>query len=152
MKTLVKITIIFLVFSNFLRVTFIVGESVDISGGTGTNPPSSNPFRDLYSFFHDPIYNTLRCGRRGGEEKPPSATIQVIRCAFDILELLKNLALILMAIAFIGAAIYLVSTPFFGLKQIGVAWNILIWTPVGMVIVFLGDLIKDQIERLLLPK
>lgn len=106
---------------------------------------SSNPFIEIYKFFRDPILQSLRCGAEA-----TSAIGRLISCAFEFLEVLKNFALILLAIAFIGAAIYLISTPFFGLKQIAIAWRILIWAPVGMVIVFLGDIIKDQIERIFL--
>jgi len=142
-----KIIILLFLFS--LTINFVFSAEEPGTGGVGGGE-QSNPFKEVYKFFHDPFYQTLRCGRREGEENPPSATLQVIRCAFDVLEVLKNFSLILMAIAFIGAALYLISTPFFGLKQISVAWNILIWTPVGMVIVFLGDIIKDQIEKLFL--
>lgn len=115
-------------------------------GGTGgiSGSETSDPFYSILNFFREPFSSALQCGQGA-----KSATQKLLRCAFEVLELLKSLALILLVIAFFGAAIYLISTPFFGLKNIAIAWRILIWAPVGIVIVFLGDLIKDQIERII---
>ncbi|GBD34720.1 hypothetical protein HRbin35_00464 [bacterium HR35] len=129
----------------FLLVNYTLGAlEPGTGGGGGTNGGSEDPFYSILNFFREPFASTLKCG-----EGANSALQKLIRCAFDILELLKSLALILMVIAFFGAAIYLISTPFFGLKNVAIAWRILIWTPVGIVIVLLGDLIKDQIERII---
>ena len=128
---------IFFLFLIILAVNSVFSVSISQAG-------TEDPFYSILNFFREPIYSSLRCGK-GAE----SATEQIFKCIFDILELLKSFAFILMVIAFFGAAIYLITTPFFGLKNIATAWKILTWTPVGIVILLLGDLIKDQIERII---
>jgi hypothetical protein len=146
-----------LIFLFLIIFTLKIAFSIDVMPpgiqdpyqGIGSQEPNeedqtSDPFYSILNFFKEPIYSSLRCGAGA-----KSATEQIFRCIFDILELLKSFAIILMVIAFFGAAIYLITTPFFGLKNVATAWKILTWTPVGIVIVLLGDLIKDQIERII---
>jgi len=138
-----KIILLFLIVIFITKITF----SIDTLP-PGIQDPNvgiyQDPFYSLLNFLKEPIYSSLRCG--GGAR---SATEQIFKCIFDILDLLKTFSLILMVIAFFGAAIYLITTPFFGLKNVATAWKILTWTPVGIVIILLGDLIKNQIERII---
>ena len=128
---------IFLFITIFIIIQFVLAQQ--------TNNP--DPFDQVIGYFTSSTYQALKCGT--GAVNPFQ---KIIGCFFDVLKLLKSLAIILLVISFIAAAIYLISTPFFGLKQISTAWKILIWAPIGLVIVLLGDLIRAQIERIIFGK
>lgn len=97
--------------------------------------------------YLDPLKNAITEGLKCGKGAT-SALERIFNCIFEAIGLLKNLALILLTIAIIGSAFYLITTPLFGLKNIGRAWQILIWSIIGLVIILLADVIRAQIERL----
>lgn len=101
--------------------------------------------QDVGSYLNplkEAVSSELKCGQgKKGIEK-------ILSCAFEALAVLKNLALILLTFAIIGSAAYLITTPLFGLKNIGRAYQILIWSIIGFIIILLADVIRAQIEKL----
>ncbi len=97
--------------------------------------------------YLDPLKSALTEGLKCGAGSR-TALERLFSCAFEALALLKNFALILLTIAIIGSAAYLITTPLFGFKNIGRAYQILIWSIIGLIIILLADVIKAQIERL----
>jgi hypothetical protein len=102
--------------------------------------------------FYDPLKNSLMSSLQCGTSSDPffgsPALGRLFSCAFEVAGLLKDLAIILLIIAIISSAAYLISTPLFGLKQIPRAYKILVWSIVGLIIILLADVIKSQIEIL----
>lgn len=96
-----------------------------------------------YNFMKENVMSSLRCGQ--GAAKPLD---RLFRCIFEAIGLLKNIAVVFLALAIIVSAGYIISVPLFGLKNISKAYQVLIWSIIGLVVVLLADLIKSQIERL----
>ncbi len=101
--------------------------------------------QDVGSYLNplkEAVSSELKCGAgKKGIDK-------IISCIFEAIAVLKNLAIILLTLAIIGSAVYLITTPLFGLKNIGRAYQILIWSIIGLIIILLADVIKAQIELL----
>ena len=106
-----------------------------------------NP-RTFFDPLKAPIMSALKCGQNAQPIFNSPSLGRVFACLFEAIGLLKNVAVVLLVGAIIWAAVYLIATPFFGLKQISRAYNILIWSTIGLVIILLADLIRAQIERL----
>ncbi|GIW67179.1 MAG: hypothetical protein KatS3mg096_047 [Candidatus Parcubacteria bacterium] len=104
--------------------------------------------RTFFNPLKTPIMSELKCGQNAPPLFNSPSLGRVYRCAFQAIGLLKNVAVVLLAGAIIWAAVYLIATPLFGLKQISRAYKILIWSTVGLIIILLADLIRAQIERL----
>jgi hypothetical protein len=102
-----------------------------------------------YQPLRDSLMSSLKCGAGANPLFGSSALGRLFGCVFEVIGLLKNIAIILLIIAIISSAAYLISTPLFGLKQIPRAYKILVWSVAGLVIVLLADVIKSQIEILL---
>ncbi len=96
-----------------------------------------------YNSLKNQVLSELKCG--GGAT---SNLDKLFNCLFEAIGLLKNIAVIFLALAIIVSAGYLISVPLFGLKNISKAYQILIWSIIGLVIILLSDLIKAQIERI----
>lgn len=89
------------------------------------------------------VATSLKCG------KDANSTLgRLFQCIFEAIDSLKNLALILLALAIIVSAAYIISVPLFGFKNISRAYQILIWSIIGLIVILLADVIKSQIERL----
>lgn len=97
--------------------------------------------------YLDPLKNAITEGLKCGIN---AQTIleRLFSCIFEAIDVLKNLALILLTLAIIGSGAYLITTPLFGLKNINRAYQILIWSIIGLVIILLADVIRVQIEQL----
>ncbi len=96
-----------------------------------------------YNFIKEGLMSALKCGQGA-----TSALDRLFRCLFEVIDFLKNFALILLGAAIIASALYLITTPLFGLKNIPRAWQILKWSIIGFIIILLSDIIRAQIERI----
>jgi len=94
------------------------------------------------------LMSSLKCGKNAQPLFGSPALGRLFACLFEVIGLFKNVALVLLVLAIIISAFYLIATPLFGLKNIVKAYKILIWSIAGLVIILLADLIKSQIERL----
>jgi hypothetical protein len=92
---------------------------------------------------------SLKCGENAEPLFGSKSLGRLFQCFFDVLNLLKNITLVLLAFAIIASAGYLITTPLFGFKQISRAYKILIWSTIGLIVILLADVIKDQITNLL---
>jgi hypothetical protein len=103
--------------------------------------------------FYKPLSSSTLASLKCGENAEPLFGSQslgrLFQCFFDVLNLLKNITLVLLAFAIIASAGYLITTPLFGFKQISRAYKILIWSTIGLIVILLADVIKDQITNLL---
>ena len=96
----------------------------------------------------EPINSGLNCGKNAQPIFNSKSLGKLFSCLFEAIGLLKNVAVILLVMAIIASAVYLITTPLFGLKQIPKAYKILIWSTIGLIIILLADLIKSQIEKI----
>lgn len=96
-----------------------------------------------YEFLKRNVSASLKCGQNA-----TSALDRLFKCAFEAIEVLKDVSLILLALAIIISAAYIISVPLFGLQNIPRAYQVLIWSIIGFIVVLLANLIKSQIERL----
>lgn len=99
------------------------------------------------SIFLDPLKNAITEGLRCGQDQT-KALNKIFSCLFEAIGLLKTFAVILLTIAIIGSAAYLITTPLFGLENIKRAYQILIWSIIGLVVILLAEVIRDQIKKL----
>lgn len=114
-----------------LSIKFTLAASSDLTPGT----------------YFDPLKRMLTSGLRCGTTTTSSID-RIISCAFEAIGALSSLAVILLGVAIFASAAYLISTPLFGLANIPKAWQILIWSIIGLIIILLANIIKDQIIRL----
>lgn len=108
-----------------------------------SNSTSTLTITTYFNPLKNAVTEGLKCGRGA-----TSALDRIFNCIFEAIGLLKNLAIILLTISIIGSAAYLITTPLSGLKNITKAYQILIWSVIGLVVILLADVIKAQIERL----
>lgn len=97
--------------------------------------------------YFNPLKNMLTSGLGCGGTATSSIG-RIINCAFEAIDALGSLAVILLGVAIFASAAYLISVPLFGLANIPKAWQILIWSIIGLIVILLANLIKDQIIRL----
>jgi hypothetical protein len=102
----------------------------------------------FYEPLRDILMSELRCGQDAEPIFESPALGRLFACIFEVIGLLKNTAVVLLVLAIIISAFYLIATPLFGLGNITKAYKILVWSIVGLVIILLADLIRAQIERL----
>jgi hypothetical protein len=103
----------------------------------------------FYSPLRDAVSSTLKCGKNPEKITGIPSLDKLFACIFEIIDLLKNVALILLVFAIIVSAGYIITVPIFGFKQISTAKKILLWSIIGLVIILLADVIKAQIEKIL---
>ncbi len=96
-----------------------------------------------YKPLKEAVMSKLKCGKNAS-----GPLDRLIKCIFEAIGLLRNLAVILLAFAIIISAGYLITTPLFGLKNIELAWKILKWSIIGLIVILLAEIIRDQILRL----
>jgi hypothetical protein len=102
----------------------------------------------FYNPLKEALMSSLKCGI-GAQPLFGSPSLgRLFACLFEIIGLLTKVALILLVIAIIASAFYLIRAPLFGFKQISRAKDILIWSTIGFIIILLADIIRAQIERL----
>lgn len=98
-----------------------------------------------YKDLKDSLTKGLKCG--GPNVNSPIE--KIIGCAFEAISSLSSLAVIFLGIAIFISAAYLISTPLFGLANIPKAWQIMVWSIIGLIIVLLAQIIGDQIKRII---
>lgn len=104
----------------------------------------NNDVERLYNPLKENIATSVKCGTYAEN------TFQKIwDCTFEAVDMLKDLALILLALAIIISGVYLIGTPMFGSGYVEKAKKVLIWSAIGFVIIFSADLIRQQIEAIL---
>jgi hypothetical protein len=103
----------------------------------------------FYSPLRDAVSSTLKCGKNPEKITGIPSLDKLLACIFEIIGLLKDVALILLVFAIIVSAGYIITVPIFGFKQISTAKKILLWSIIGLVIILLADIIKAQIEKIL---
>jgi hypothetical protein len=103
----------------------------------------SSQFTLWYRDVKEDVATSLKCG-----ENASTTLGRLFKCAFETVNSLKSLALILLGLAIIISAAYIISVPLFGLKNIPRAYQILIWSIIGLIVILLADVIKSQIEKL----
>jgi hypothetical protein len=106
----------------------------------------------FYNPLRDALKSSLKCGESPKKITGIDSLDRLLACIFEVIGLLKNVALILLALAIIISAGYIISAPLFGFKQISKAWQILKWSIIGFVIILLADIIQAQIERIVEPR
>ncbi|MCS7200919.1 MAG: hypothetical protein NZ822_02110 [Patescibacteria group bacterium] len=131
--------VIFDVILEFFQPRFSFVNFVYASSGSIDPKVYYNPLKDL-------ITSGLQCGQGA-----TSSVDKLISCAGEAINALSGLAVIFLGIAIFASAVYLISTPLFGLGNISKAWQILIWSSIGLVIVLLANVIADQIQRIIRP-
>jgi len=102
----------------------------------------------FYKPLRDALMSSLKCGQNAQPLFNSPSLGRFFDCLFEIIGLLTKVALILLVFAIIASAFYLISTPLFGFKQISRAYQILVWSIIGFIIVLLAEVIRAQIERL----
>ncbi len=102
----------------------------------------------FYKPLRDALMSSLKCGQNATPVLGSKALGQFLKCIEEIAKALIRVALILLVFAIIASAFYLISTPLFGFKQISRAYQILVWSIIGFIIVLLAEIIRAQIERL----
>lgn len=106
-----------------------------------------------WKVFYEPLRNALGSSLRCGQNAQPLFNSQALgklfKCIFEAIGLLRNIALILLGFAIIASGAYLILTPLLGLKSIERAFDILKWSIVGFIIIFLAEIIRDQILKVL---
>jgi hypothetical protein len=105
----------------------------------------------FYKTPREALQSSLKCGLQNQLNVSENKAInQIVTCLFvDIRKLLTNAVLFLLTLAIISSAIYLITTPLFGFKQISNAYQILIWSIIGFIIVLIADIIGNQIVKIL---
>jgi hypothetical protein len=94
-----------------------------------------------YETLKNSVMASLKCGQ------PNQRPLERLReCIFKAIDLLKNIAVVFLALAIIVSAMYIISVPLFGFKNIPMAYQTLIWSIIGLVIILLASLIERQIE------
>ena len=102
-----------------------------------------------YNPLKQALMSSLRCG---GNAQPLFGSQSIGRlfgCIFEVISLLTRVALVLFVLAIIISALYIITTPLFGLKNIERAYKILIWSTVGFIVILLAEVIRAQIERII---
>ncbi len=117
---------------------------VDFALAASSNSPS--PVTDWMAWYNS-LKNKVTSGLKCGASATSNLN-KLFNCLFEAIDLLKKLAVIFLALAIIISAGYLISVPLFGLGNISKAYQVLIWSIIGLVIILLSDLIKAQIERI----
>jgi hypothetical protein len=105
----------------------------------------------FYKPLRDALMSSLNCGQNATSLLDSKALGQIVKCIEEIAKALARVALILLAFAIIASAFYLISTPLFGFKQISRAYQILVWSIIGFIIILLADIIREQIKRIVEP-
>lgn len=105
----------------------------------------------FFNFLKNAIGASLNCGKNAIPIFNSQILGQIFACLFEVLGLLRNVALVLLVLAIVASAAYLITTPLFGLENIKLAWQILVWSIIGLIIVLLADVIRDQILKILKP-
>jgi len=102
--------------------------------------------------FYKPISSStlakLKCGQNATPLLDSESLGRLVACIFEVIGLLKRVALILLTFAIIASAVYIITTPLFGFKQISRAYKILIWSIIGFIVILLAPVIRAQIERI----
>lgn len=101
-----------------------------------------------YNPLRDALTSYLRCGQNAKPIFNSQALGRLFACLFEAINLLKNIALILLGFAILVSGGYLISAPVFGFEKIGTAKTILIWSTIGFIIILVADIIRSQIEIL----
>lgn len=129
--------IIFDVILDFFQPQFKTYFLINFSFAASLEPKVYfNPLKNMLS-------QGLRCGRNA-----TSPLSKIFLCISEATSALTSLAVVLLGVAIFMSAVYLISTPFFGLANISKAWQIFIWSIIGLIIILLAELIKDQIMKL----
>lgn len=102
----------------------------------------------FYNPLKDSLMSSLKCGTSASPLFGSASLGRLFACIFEVIGLLKRVALILLAFAIIASAFYLISVPLFGFRQISRAKDILIWSIIGFIIILLADVIRAQIEKI----
>jgi hypothetical protein len=129
-------------FAPQFRPTSYLGPEMILAQTTTLRPGT------FYDFFKEALMSSLECGKNAQPLFNSPSLGRLFACFFEIIGLLTRIALVLLAFAIIASAFYLVTTPLFGFKQISRAYQILIWSTIGFIIVLLADIIRAQIERI----
>lgn len=115
---------------------------------TQTVPRIVLDIKYYFNFIKVYLLLALKCGRNADPILESKALGQIVHCFFDILNILKNFAMILLGASFVVAGGYYILSPIFGEEKIRLAKTIMIWSIIGLVIILAADIIKSQIERL----
>jgi hypothetical protein len=102
----------------------------------------------FYKPLKESLMSSLKCGKNAQPLFNSQSLGRLFACLFEIIGLLTKVALILLVIAIIASAFYLISAPLLGFKQISKAWDILKWSILGFIIILLAEVIRAQIERI----
>lgn len=100
--------------------------------------------RIYYNALKSAVLGSLKCGQTSS-----SAWEQIEQCLLEAVSSLKGISLLFLALAIIGSGAYLLTTPLFGLKNIALAYKILIWSIVGFIVILVADIIVEQLGILL---
>jgi hypothetical protein len=103
----------------------------------------------LYKPLRDALMSTLKCGSNANPIFGSQSLGRLFNCVFEIIDLLKFVAVIFLSLAIIISAGYIITASFGGAKNVTKAKNILFWSVIGFVIILLADVIKEQIIKLL---
>jgi hypothetical protein len=104
--------------------------------------------KTFYTPLKESLMSSLKCGKNAKPLFNSQSLGRLFACLFEIIGLLTKVALILLVIAIIASAFYLIFTPLLGFKQISKAYQILIWSILGFIIILLAEVIRAQIERI----
>jgi len=102
--------------------------------------------KTIYGPLRNALMDSLKCGQEAS-----SSLDKLFKCLFEVIELLKNIAVIFLGLAILVSAGYLIASPIFGFEKINTAKTILIWSTIGFIVVLVADVIKDQIQKIVSP-